>query len=241
MSTMFPVSPATMPRISRVLLRDEALTAIRESIVSGQLAPGQVIKDAELATRLGLSVAPVRTALARLVDEGLVESKPQSHTRVTPVRAKDVRDAVVVVRAMHEIATREAGPRLTDADLAAMREANARFAAAVADADVDAALTADDELHDVLLSRCENAAVRATVDRFGPLIRRLERQRFGAPHGQDSIALHEVLIDTCRTEVDVAVAVTTTIWSSLLDELGDTVGQATARTAPTPPTPGENP
>ncbi|WP_372595587.1 GntR family transcriptional regulator [Actinotalea sp.] len=228
-----------MPRLSRVLLRDEALAAIRASIVRGDLAPGQVIKDAELASTLGLSVAPVRSALSRLVDEGLVESKPQSHTRVTPVRPKDVRDAVVVVRAMHEIAAREAASRLTDDDLATMRDANQRFADAVSTGDVDAALSADDELHGVLLARCENAAVRATVERFTPLIRRLERQRFGAPHGQDSIALHEALVDTCRTEPELAVAVTTTIWSTLLEELDETVEATAPDETRTPPAPEE--
>src|ERR671927_1708913 len=90
--------------VERVLLRDVALSRIREAIVSGELAPGSVVKDAELAARLGLSVAPVRTALARLADEGLVEAKPQSHTRVTPLVLRQVRDAAVVVRAMHELA-----------------------------------------------------------------------------------------------------------------------------------------
>src|ERR671917_228458 len=120
-----------LPPVRRVLLRDQALTLLREAIVTGDLEPGAVVKDAELAARLGLSVAPVRAALARLVDEGLVEAKPQSHTRVTPLRPRQVRDAAVVVRSMHEVAAREAAGRTTDDDVAAMRVANTRFAAAV--------------------------------------------------------------------------------------------------------------
>jgi DNA-binding GntR family transcriptional regulator len=179
-----------------------------------------VIKDAELAAQLGLSVAPVRAALAGLADEGLVEAKPQSHTRVTPLVLRQVRDAAVVVRAMQELAAREAAPRVTDDDVAAMRAANERFAAAVRAGDVEAALTADDDLHGVLLDRCGNAAVRATVDRFTPAIRRLERQRFGAAHGQGSVALHERLVAACaRGDADDAVAVTTEIWTTLLTEL----------------------
>src|SRR3712207_3579581 len=84
--------------VGRVLLRDQALERIRGAIVAGELAPGAVIKDADLAARLGLSVAPVRAALARLADEGLVEAKPQSHTRVTPLVVRQVRDAAVVVQ-----------------------------------------------------------------------------------------------------------------------------------------------
>jgi DNA-binding GntR family transcriptional regulator len=212
-----PIAP-----VSRVLLRDQAATLIRNAIVSGELAPGVVVKDSELAGRLGLSVAPVRTALARLADEGLVESKPQSHTRVTPLVLEQVRDAAVVVRAMHELAVREGTAAATDDDVRAMRAANQRFAAAVHAGDLDAALTADDELHDVLLARCGNTAVRATIERFTPAVRRLERQRFAAAHGAESVELHERLIEACETgDVDAAVTTTTAIWTALLSELED--------------------
>ena len=211
--------------VGRVLLRDQALVAIREAIVRGDLTPGSVVKDADLAAQLGLSVAPVRTALARLADEGLVEAKPQSHTRVTPLVPRQVRDAAVVVRAMHELAAREAAAGVPADDVAAMRAANARFAAAVRAGDLDAALDADDALHRVLLDRCGNAAVQATVDRFTPAIRRLERQRFAAAHGRESVALHERLIAACAAgDVEDAVATTTEIWTALLSELEDDHG-----------------
>ncbi|MGY1741524.1 MULTISPECIES: GntR family transcriptional regulator [unclassified Blastococcus] len=208
--------------VGRVLLRDVALTRLREAIVSGELPPGAVVKDAELAGRLGLSVAPVRAALARLADEGLVEAKPQSHTRVTPLAVGPVRDAAAVVRVMHELAVREAVPRLTDDDVARMRAANADFAAAVERGDVDAALAADDALHAVLVERAGNTAVAATVDRFTPAVRRLERRRFATAGGRHSVVLHDRLIAACAApDVDAAVATTTEIWTALLSELSE--------------------
>ena len=205
--------------VERVLLRDLAVSRIREAILRGELPPGAVVKDAELAARLGLSVAPVRTALTRLADEGLVEAKPQSHTRVTPLDVRQVRDAAAVVRAMHELAAREAAAHVTDDDVAAMRQSNQEFAAALAAGDLDAALTADDRLHGVLLTRCGNAALSATVERFTPAVRRLERQRFGAP-GHPSVELHDRLVTACaHHDVGAAVATTTEIWTALLSEL----------------------
>jgi len=216
--SVVPIGP-----VSRVLLRDQAVTLIRSAILSGELPPGSVVKDSALAGRLGLSVAPVRTALARLADEGLVESKPQSHTRVTPLVLQQVRDAAVVVRAMHELAVAAAAPAVTAADVEAMRVANRRFAAAVAAGDLLAALAADDELHDVLLARCGNGAVRATIERFTPAVRRLERQRFAAAHGGESVVLHDRLISACAEgRVTDAVATTTEIWTALLSELEET-------------------
>jgi DNA-binding GntR family transcriptional regulator len=204
--------------VPRTLLRDRAYEAIRDAIVAGDIEPGAVVRDADLAERLGLSRAPVREAFSRLVEEGLLESKPQSYTRVTPVVAAEVRDAAAVVGAMHELVTRVAVPRLKDTDLDAMRAANDRFAAAVAAGDVDAALRADDELHDVPVRVSGNRAAAATVARYTPLIRRLERRRFGEGGSCRSAGLHERLIEACAEgDTDGAVRVTADIWHTLAD------------------------
>lgn len=207
--------------VGRTLLRDRAYEAIRDAIVAGELEPGAVVRDADLAERLGLSRAPVREAFSRLVDEGLLESKPQSYTRVTSVVAAEVRDAAAVVGAMHELVTRVAVPGLAAADVEIMRAANERFATAVAAGEVDLALRADDELHDVLVRVSGNRAAVATVARYTPLIRRLERRRFGEGGTCRSAGLHERLIEACATgDVDEAVRVTAEIWRGLA-ELAD--------------------
>jgi DNA-binding GntR family transcriptional regulator len=223
----------SLQRVRRTLLRDEAYRLIRDAIVAGTLAPDEVVRDATLAGQLGLSRAPVREALARLSAEGLVESKPQSYTRVTPLILDDVRDAVAVIRTMHELATRTAVPVLTVAAVVAMRQANERFASAVRSGDVETALAADDMVHDVLIDACGNRALSATIERYNPLIRRLERQRFATLPGQRSIHLHEQLINACAAgDTETAVAVTGTIFS-VLDEIfhgtNDTEAEAPPR------------
>ncbi|MFJ8633253.1 GntR family transcriptional regulator [Streptomyces sp. NPDC093568] len=204
--------------VGRTLLRDRAYEAIRDAIVAGEIEPGAVVRDADLAERLGLSRAPVREAFSRLVDEGLLESKPQSYTRVTPVVTADVRDAAAVVGAMHELVTRIAVPRLMAADLEIMRAANERFAAAVTAGEVDLALRADDELHDVLVRVSGNRAAAATVARYTPLIRRLERRRFGEGGNCRSAGLHERLIEACASgDTGAALGITAEIWRSLAE------------------------
>lgn len=205
--------------VRRTLLRDAAYQAIRDAIVSGAIKPGATVSNAALADRLGLSRAPVRDALVRLADEGLIETKPQSYTRVTDVDQRDVRDAAVVVRAMHELATRAAVPHLTTEDVDTMRAANRRFDAATRDRDITAAMTADDDLHDVLVRRCGNRAVAATIERYTPLIRRLEWQRFSQETARRSVALHDALIAACATgHTGHAADVTREIWQSLAEE-----------------------
>ena len=200
----------------RMLLRDAAYEAIRDAIVRGDIAPGSSVRNADLAERLGLSRAPIRDALARLVDEGLVETKPQSYTRVTPLVLREARDAAGVVRAMHELAARTAVPSLTGEDLAAMRLANGRFAAATRAGDIDAALRADDELHGVLVRVCANRALAATIERYTPLIRRLERRQFSLARARRSVQRHNQLIAACAAgDVEEATRVTAQIWRTL--------------------------
>src|SRR3984957_3740365 len=208
----------TLPRVRRTLLRDTAYEVIRDAIVRADIPPGAVVSNATVAEQLGLSRAPVRDALARLADEGLVETKPQSYTRVTALALKEVRDAAEVVRAMHELAARTAVPLLTAGHIEALRAANRRFEAATAAGDVDAALEFDDELHGVLVGVCGNRAVAATIERYTPLIRRLERRQFSSARAGRSVQRHDDLIAACVAgDVGQASRVTAQIWHSLED------------------------
>lgn len=184
-------------RVDRSLLRDRALTAIRQAIVVGDLPPGSPVRDSELAQRLGLSRTPVREALARLTEEGLIESKPHAYTRVTAVDPEAVRDAQVVVQAMQAVAARLAVPRLGEAELDAMRAANERLAAAFAANDPLAALAADHEFHGVAIAACGNAAVAATIDRYLPVLQRVVLLRFATLASRGSVRQHEQIIEAC--------------------------------------------
>jgi DNA-binding GntR family transcriptional regulator len=208
--------PTTAPPIDRRLLRDDVFRRLRDAIVDGTLAPGEQLKDGELAAWLGVSRTPVREALLRLADSGLVESQPGRWTTVSSLDVRAIRDARDVVAAMHEVAVREAVPNLTAADLRAMREANRRFRAAITAGDVEAALPADDEFHGVPVTVCANRAVAAVLDQFMPVVRRAERLRFASLDGRASIARHEELIRlSAAGDVDGAAAVAFGTWGSL--------------------------
>jgi DNA-binding GntR family transcriptional regulator len=191
--------------------------------VAGELAPGAALRADDLARELGLSRAPIRDAIARLATEGLVESKPQSWTRVTPLVEKEVADAAEVVRAMHDLAVRSVAGALTPAQLTAMREAGSRFAAAVRAGDLDAALAADDDLHAVPVLAYRNAAAAMTIERFTPLIRRAERLLWASPHGERSISRHDDLIAALAAgDRSRAAEINLAIWDHLRPREGDT-------------------
>jgi len=209
-----PVPGTPAPR--RALLRDDAYQRLRDAIVDGTFEPGERLRDAELGVWLGVSRTPVREALARLEQAGLVITRPGRSTTVAPLDVRAARDAQSVVASMHGLAVRLAVPQLTEDDLRRMGEANTRFAAALRDGDVDAALQADDELHAVPVSAAANQAVQQVLDQFTPLLRRVERLRFSSLTGRGSVALHADLIDRCRAgDADGAAAVSWDTWQTL--------------------------
>ena len=173
-------------RLRTTLLRDSVHDRVRDAIVDGTLAPGEVVRDTELATWLGVSRTPVREALLRLGGTGLVRAAPGRSTVVAEIDLAEVREAHAVVATMHRLAVAEAVARLTPADLDRMREANARFAAAIDAHDTDAALAADDAFHAVAVVASANRALATVLDQFGPVVRRLERLRFASVAGAGS-------------------------------------------------------
>jgi DNA-binding GntR family transcriptional regulator len=189
--------PEDSPAIDRRLLRDDVYRRLRDAIVDGTFAPGEQLRDGELATWLGVSRTPIREALLRLGEAGLVVALPGRSTTVSSLDMRAVRDARDVVAAMHEVAVREAVGSLTDADLEAMRAANGRFRSALEQGDVEGALRADDDFHGVPVAVAANRALTAVLDQFTPVVRRAERLRFSSEDGRSSLARHEELIRLC--------------------------------------------
>jgi DNA-binding GntR family transcriptional regulator len=211
--------------VARSLLRDDAYRAIRDAIVDGTLAPGERLNDHDLVEWLGVSRTPVREALARLEQAGLVQTKPGRYTMVSPLDLRAVRNAHSVTAAMHELAVREALPGLSAAELESMSEANARFAVALRRDDADAATAADDEFHGVLVAASANDALREVLERYTPVLRRLERLRFSSLGGRDSVAQHDGIIALCRAgDVDGAARATRANWETLAHLIDDLAG-----------------
>lgn len=99
------------------LLADQAYLALREMIVSLDLAPGAPIKEPELVARLGIGRTPVREALKRLAQERFVEVFPRRGMAVTTVDVRDLARLCEVRQALEPEAARLAAERATQADL----------------------------------------------------------------------------------------------------------------------------
>lgn len=200
----------------RSLLRDDVYLTLRDAIVDGTLVPGERLRDAELEEWLGVSRTPIREALLRLERAGLVIARPGRSTTVAPVDQRATMQAQDVAAAMHELAMRLAVPHLTDADLDAMARANEGFGRALRAGDVEAALTADDDFHAVAVRASENTLIADVLEQAAPLLRRVERLRFGSLSGRGSVAQHARIVELARAgEGEAASAAVRENWHTL--------------------------
>ncbi|QNE35637.1 GntR family transcriptional regulator [Leifsonia shinshuensis] len=103
--------------VERQLLRDVVYNRLYEGILDGTLEPGETLLDEKLTAWLGVSRTPIREALMKLADIGLVEMAPNRYTRVAPIDLRAIDEAIYTTGLLHEYAARTSVPNLDNAAL----------------------------------------------------------------------------------------------------------------------------
>jgi len=97
--------------------RQQISDLLRQDIVSGRLAAGARISEADLAERFGVSRGPIREALAQLTSEGLFVAKPNCGVTVAPPAPEAIHELVLPIRrTLETYALRQIFDELTPAD-----------------------------------------------------------------------------------------------------------------------------
>lgn len=139
-------------------LGDVTYDALRDAIISGQLAAGEWLRQEALAKELEVSQITVRDALNRLVGEGLAVRIPYKGVRVVALSPGDLKDIYDMRRLLEGLAAEVAAERITDEELTRMRELLPDTVVDAEGASVPRAREANREFHEV--------AIRASRRRF---------------------------------------------------------------------------
>ncbi len=101
-----------------VSLRQKAYQLLKQKIITGEFAPGDVLSESELADLLGVSKTPVREALTQLQHDNLVSLIPRKGYLVTNLTLKDIQEIFEVRLILERAATMLAAERITAEELA---------------------------------------------------------------------------------------------------------------------------
>jgi DNA-binding GntR family transcriptional regulator len=140
----------------RPSLSSQVYDALTANLTTGKLEPGERIVVEHIADQLGVSPTPVREALARLVQEGLIGEEATGKLRVVPLTESYVSDTFHVRSALEGLAAELAALQIPGPQLAALRTAVSETGAALARGDYDVYMETDTYLHRAICDAAGN-------------------------------------------------------------------------------------
>ncbi|MFS8534321.1 MAG: GntR family transcriptional regulator [Limnochordales bacterium] len=166
-------------------LRELVFEAIREAIISGHLKPGERLMEIQLAEELGVSRTPVREAIRKLEQEGLVVMVPRKGAYVADISMKDIAEVFEIRGALEGLAAELAAERATEEELERLERLLVAIGECIERQDVDGMIEKDTEFHDLLFSASHNerlvqilSLLREQIQRFrSRTLARVERMK----------------------------------------------------------------
>jgi DNA-binding GntR family transcriptional regulator len=172
--------------------RAHAHAALRHSVLSGDLAPGQRLVEEELAGTLGVTRQSLRAALLDLTAEGLVERIPNRGARVRVVTTAEAVEITECRMALEALCATKAAEVVTDEQAAGLRELGASLEQAVADANPQRYSELNRELHRRVVALSGQHVAADLLERLrGQLVR--HQFRLARRPGRPEVSLGEHL------------------------------------------------
>ena len=191
-------------KIERRSLADQVYDSIRASILSGKLVGGQRISEEAVAEEFGVSRTPIREALRRLEEYGLVQIKPRSFAQVVSISGEEA-DQIIAVRAQLEcLSVSVLSGRVKAGDIETLRGLARDCREILAGAKTGAIFAADSRFHLALAQLGGNGPLHELMERFDAKVQMVRLLRCA---GSDKIAQSLDLHDDIISAIEVADAV----------------------------------
>jgi DNA-binding GntR family transcriptional regulator len=182
-------------------LRDQIYTVVRRAIVTGNLRPGAVVNEVEIAEKLGVSRTPVREAVKKASDEGLVDVLAQSGTFVAEINRSQVEEAYIVRIALECESMGRAAPLMTDLHIQDLEAIIGRHESALRRGRFDEAIACDDDFHRYVAQISGLTMLWKVVDTCKAQMDRCRILTVPRPgHGSTTIDQHRAIVAALATK-----------------------------------------
>ena len=190
-----PVRKGAFAVDRRLPAAEQVYRVLRNEIITCRILPDEAISENRLCGMFGVSRSPVRVAVTRLAEDGLIEIFPQRGTYVAPIKLKQVREAQFARSALEVALAEEAARRWSDADSLEARQNLERQRHHAGASDGWGFFLDNEAFHQAIARAARLEGVWATVqsvktiwDRIGHLANRVPA------HTLDIIAEHEDIV-----------------------------------------------
>ncbi|WP_300455457.1 GntR family transcriptional regulator [Desulfobacula sp.] len=191
-----------------VSIREKVCTTVRNSVLSGQIAPGERIVEARIAREINTSRTPVREALHMLEREGLLEVIPRVGYRVLTLD-KDEIEELCEIRIVNEtLAAQWAIDRITPKELKALEENLNKARAGVSNGNPERFVDDDLKFHEILNRASGNKRLFEFCQLLrGYMLRYRMKTLYNAETAIRAIEGHQVILESIKSKNKQAAAV----------------------------------
>jgi DNA-binding GntR family transcriptional regulator len=191
------------PRLRRATTTPDVIAeTLREEILRGEVAPGQALRQEELAERFGVSRLPVRDALLRLEAQGLVHVYPNRGAFVISLSADDVTEIYEMRLLLEGDIIERAVPRMTPDD---WRRIDSAHAEATRTAGGPEWIEGDWRFHRALYEPAARPRQLATIENLRSTVARYSIGHDALPsRTPEWLADHDAILEACRARAAVA-------------------------------------
>jgi DNA-binding GntR family transcriptional regulator len=145
---------------------DESYERLHQAILRGEFQPNERLIEMDLAQLYNVGRTAIRTALARLEQERLVEREPNRGARVRAISEEEAVETLEARAVLEGLAARYAARNATDADIADLRAIVGEMAACLAEGDLLGISEGNTRLHSRLLQIANNRTVARLIERL---------------------------------------------------------------------------
>lgn len=194
------MSDFTFKQQANVSLREKVTNDLRDAILNGHIAPGQRIKEMEIANQMGISRGPVREAIRHLEREGLLISYPYKETIVADLNVEEVQQILLPIRYHIEtFVLKRYAQQFDESFFSRLQLVIDRMKAAEKAGEFGQLVDLDIEFHETII---EQALERSVMMTWRSIVNQI-RLHFAKNlrYQQDTIAVdHQELLDCFKTK-----------------------------------------
>ena len=161
-------------KIKRTFVKDEAYNILHDEIISGNLKPYTQLKITELSKELGISRTPVREAILRLENEGLVVTKANQWTMVAPIKVESLKDIYEIVLELETYILSNNFSNIDDNFIKELIDINENIKKEHMDSNILNVIDLDNEFHDKIIGLSSNKEIKPIIDKLKNRLKRFE-------------------------------------------------------------------
>ena len=191
-------------------LEEQVFISLEEEILTGKLKKGDTLAEIALSKRLGVSRTPLRAALHRLAEEGLIEIAPNRGAVVIGVGKEELVDIYKIRMRLEGLASREAAMRISDEDKKKLRDSVELSEFYIVKQDTEHLKELDSEFHNIIYKASGNRLLYKTLSELHRNIKVYRKLSLTVPERlEKSVMEHREILNAIEAgDADTADALT---------------------------------